>query len=115
MLYLHVNLSRSRLCHALCPLWACAYVVASILSRACLEVITCGIHLRGVGVLDSHLSPLRAILIYLPYLLHATCLAFFASLHLCMFAYMFMHESMCRPYSNPMELWTLGLNLHLPS
>ena len=34
-------------------------VVAYIPPQACLGVTTCEIHLRGVGVLDSHLSPLR--------------------------------------------------------
>ena len=104
MLYLHVSLSRCRLCHALCPLWACARVVTSIPPRVFLDVTTYEIHLCGVSVLDSHLSPLHAMLICLPCLLCATCLAFFASLHLYTLAYMFMHESVCRPYSNPMEL-----------
>ena len=40
------------------------------------------------------LSPLRAMLC-LPCLLYATRLAFFASLHFCMLAYMFVHESLC--------------------
>ena len=31
-------------------------MVASIPRRACLDVTTCEIHLRGVGVLDTHLS-----------------------------------------------------------
>ena len=115
MLYLHVCLSRSRLYHALCLLWACACVVASVPPRACLDVTTCEINPRGVGAHDSHLSPLHVMLICLPCLLYATCLAYFASLHICTLAYMFMHESMCRPYSNPMELWTLNPNLHLSS
>ena len=206
MLYLHVSLSRSRLCHALRPPWTCACqslgplacVVASVPPRACLDVSTCEIHLCGVGVLDSHLSPLRAMFMCFPYLLHATHLVFiasFASLHaflhvhawvcvlsilqsngtmdtrskptfvllghpllfdnmlvcpficlacffppvwlsllvcslhalpisfasffaffpFCMLAYMFMHESVCHPYSNPMELRTLDPNLHLSS
>ena len=58
------------------------------------------------------LSPLRAMLC-LPCLLYATHLAFFASLHFCMLAYMFRHEFVCRPYSNPMELWTSDPNLQL--
>ena len=45
MLYPHVNLSRSRLCHALCPLWACACVVTSVPPRFCLDVPTYEIHL----------------------------------------------------------------------
>ena len=114
ILYLHIILSRSRLCHALCPLWACCGVVASVPPRACLGVIISEIHLCGV-VLDIRLSPLCAILICLPCLLCATHLAFFAFMHLCMLAYMFMHESLCCPYSNPIELWTLNPNLHLSS
>ena len=55
MLYLHVSLSRSRLCHALCPPWAWACVVTSVPPRVCLDVTTCQIHLRGLGVLDLHL------------------------------------------------------------
>ena len=48
------------------------------------------------------------------------CLAYFASpiwlfLLLCTLAYMFMHKSVCCPYSNPMELWTLDPKLHLSS
>ena len=54
-------------------------------------------------------------LICLPCLLFATRLAFFDFMHLCMLLYMFMHESMCRPYSNPIELWTLDPNLHFSS
>ena len=115
MLYLHVSLSRSKLCDALCPSWACVCVVTSVPHRVCLDVTTCEIHVCGVGVLDIHLSPLRAILICLPCLLCATCLAFLVSMHLCTLAYMFMHESMCHPYSNLMELWTLNPNLHLSS
>jgi len=43
-------------------------------------------------VLDSHLYPFCVMLIYLPCLLCAARLAFFATLHLCMLAYMFIHE-----------------------
>ena len=60
------------------------------------------------------LSLLRALLC-LPCLLCATHLAFIASLHLCTLAYMFIHESVCCPYSNFMELWTPNPNLHLSS
>ena len=117
MLYLHVSLSRYRLCHAWCPLWAwaCACVVASVLLRVCLNVNTCQIHLCGVGVLDSHLSLPCAMLICLSCLLRATYLAFFASLHLCTLANVFMHKSVSRPYFNPMELGKLDPNLHLSS
>ena len=87
MLYIHVRLFRSRLCHALHPLWACAcqslgllsFVVAFVPFRACFYVTTCEIHLRGVGVFDTHLSPLCVIFLCLPCLLGATRLAFFAS------------------------------------
>ena len=39
---------------------------------------------------------------------YTTRLAFFTSLHLCTLASIFMHEFVCRLYSNPMELWTLN-------
>ena len=78
-----------------------------------LDATTCEIHLRGVGLLDTHISPLCAMLICLSGLLSATRLAFFASLHFCTLAYMFMQESVFRPYSNLMELWTPDPNLHL--
>ena len=145
MLYIHVSLSRSRLCHALCDSWFYACMVTSVPPRVCLDVTTCEIHLCGIGVLDPHISPSLAMLICLPYLLCAphgfacmvtsfpprvhldvtTCeihlrgvgaldshfsslrpmliclpcllcathLDFFASLHLCTPAYMFMHKS----------------------
>ena len=80
MLYLHVSLSRPRLCHALCPSWACACMVISVPPRVCLDVTTCEIHLCGVVVLYIHLSPLYAMLLCLSCLLCFTCLAFFASL-----------------------------------
>ena len=80
-----------------------------------LDVTTCVIHLRGVGVLDTHVSLLHAMFICLPCLLCATRLAFFASSHLCIVAYMFMHESMCHPFSIPMDLLTLNRNLHISS
>ena len=115
MLYVHVSLSRSRLCYALCSPWACSCMVASVPPKVCLDVATCEIHVLGVGVLDSHLSPLCAMLICLPWLLCATRLAFFASLHLCTLTYMLMHKSLSHPYSNPMELWTFDPNLHLSS
>jgi len=71
-----------------------ACVVASIPPRDWLGVATCEIHLRGVGVLDSRLSPLLAMFICLPFLLGATRLAFFASfasLH----AYLHVHAWVC--------------------
>ena len=115
MLYNRVSLSRSRLYQALHPPWIHAYVVTSIASRVCLDVTTCEIHPYGVGVLDSHLFSLCEMLICLPCLLCATRLDFFTSLHLCTLAYMFVHESVCCPYSNPMELQTLDPDLHLSS
>ena len=123
MLYIQVFLSRSRLCHALFPPLACACrslgplacVVTFVPPRACLDVTTCEIHLPGVGVLDTPFSPLYMMLICLPCFLCATLFTFFASLHLCMLAYMFMHESVCRPHSNLMELWTPNPNLNLSS
>ena len=111
-----VSLSRSRLCHALCPLWACACVVAFVLPRVCLDVTTFEIHIHGVVVLGIDLSLLRVMLICSPCLPCATRLAFFASmLSCCTLTYMSMHEFVCRPYFNPMELWTLHPNLHLSS
>jgi len=113
MLYLCVSLSSSRFYHALCLPWACVCMVTPVPSRVCLDATICEIHLRGVGVLVLHLSPLHAMLICLPCLLRATCLVFFASmLSCCTLAYMFMYKSMCHPYFNPMELWTLNPNLH---
>ena len=101
MIYLHVCLSRSRLCHALCPPLACARqflrplacVVAFVPLVDCLDVTICETHLYGVSVLDSHLSLLCMMFICLTCLLCATHMAFFASLHLCTLAYMFMHKS----------------------
>jgi len=121
MLYVHVCLSRSRFSHALCLPWICACrslgplacVVVPIPFVDCLGVITCEIHLCGIGVLDTHLSLLRAMLLCLPFWFCVTRLAFFDSLPLCTIAYMFMHESVCHPYSNLMELWTPDPNLHL--
>ena len=60
-------------------------VVASIPPRACFDVTTCEIHLHGVGVLETHLFPLRVTLKCLPCLLCAVHLAFFAS---CIFAHL---------------------------
>ena len=105
------------------PPWACAgwslgppiYVVAFVPLMAYVDVTTCETHLCGVGVLETHHSPLSAMLICLPCLLCATHLAFFSPLHLCTLAYMFMHESICHPYSNLMEPWTPDPNLHLSS
>ena len=103
-------MSRFRLCHALCPPWACAYqslrplacVVAFAPLMDCLGVTTCEMHLHGVGLLDAY--PFFASCDVVMLALLALCHPFGFSLHLCTLAYMFMHESMCRPYSNLMEL-----------
>ena len=94
MLYLHVaylDLGFDMLfaLHGFMCVGLLAYVVASTPLVA--YWITCEIHLYGVGVVETHLSLLCAMLICMPCLLYATCLAFFASLHLCMLSYMFMH------------------------
>ena len=99
-------------CRSLGPL---ACVIASVPLVACLDLTVCEAHLHDVGVLDEHLSPLCAEMLCLPSLLCATYLAFFTFLHFYMLAYMFMHEFVCRPYSNPMELWTSNPNLHFSS
>ena len=62
MLYIHVCLFRSRLCHALCPLWAytcwslgpLACVVASVPLVDCLDVTAYETHLHDVGVCLVH-------------------------------------------------------------
>ena len=90
MLYIHICLSRSRLCHAFCPSWACACwslgplacVVASVPLVACLDVTAYETHLRDVGVLDTHLSLLCAMMLCFPCLL---CAHIWLSLLLCIF------------------------------
>ena len=54
-----------------------ACVVASVPLRDLLGVTTYEIHPHGVGVLNTHISPLNAMLICLPFLLCATRLACF--------------------------------------
>jgi len=120
ILYIHICLYRSRLCHAFFPPWACscrsfgllACVVAFVPLVACLDVTTYEMHLCDVGVLDTHLSPLCVMMLCLPCQLCAIHLAFFFSLHFYTLAYMFMHESVCHPHSNLTELWTSNPNLH---
>ena len=80
---------------------------------AWLHPTTCETYLCDVGVPDTHLPLLRAMLLCLPCLLCATRLAFFAFLYLCTLAYVFMHESVRRSYSTFIELWTPDPNLHL--
>ena len=85
MLYLHVRLFISRLCHALCPLWAYACVVTFVPPRVCLDVSMCGIHPRGVSVLDICLSPPSAMLLAMLALHHPFgFLCFLASLYACL-------------------------------
>ena len=96
-------------CRSLGP-FAC--MVAFVPLVACLDVIVYETHLRDVGVLDAYLSSLHAVMLCLPCLLCSTYLAFFAFLHIFMLTYMFMHESVCHPYFNPMELWLSNPNLH---
>ena len=91
MLYLHVYMSRFRLCHALCPPWAWACrslrplpcVIASVPSMAYLGVTTCEIQHHGVGLLDSYpfstLCDVMLAFLALCYLLGFLC--FFAFLH----------------------------------
>ena len=121
MLYIHVFLSRSRFCHALCPLWAyacqslgpLACVVASVPLVACLDVTACETHLRDVGVLGTHLSPLCAMMICLPCLLCATRLAFFSSLRLFTLAYMFLHESLLAHVIKPNSHYLVRVHTYL--
>ena len=120
MLYIRVCLSRYRLYHALYLLWACACwslrplacVVASVLLMVCLGVTACDTHLCDVGVLDTHLSLLHVMILCLPCLLYATRLAFFASLHFCMLAYMFMHESLLACVIKPNSYYLVLVHTH---
>ena len=57
------------------------------------------------------LSSLHALLC-LPCLLYATHLAFFTSLHLCMFAYMFMHESLLACVIKPNSYYLVLVHTH---
>ena len=117
MIYVHVCLSRPRFCHALCPLWACdcrslgplACVVASIPLVACLDMTAYESHLHDVGVLGTYLSLLHAMLC----LLCAACLAFFASLHFCTFAYIFMHESLLVSVIKTNPYYLVWVHTHL--
>ena len=97
MLYIHVYLSRSRLCHNLCPLWACAcqslrpfaYVVTFVPLVDFLGVTTCEIHLLGFGLLDVYyFSTLCDVTLSLLALCHPFgLLCFFASLHACLYVH----------------------------
>ena len=92
-----------------------ACVVAFVPPRACLDVTTYEIDLCDVGVLDTHLSLLHAMLICLPSCIVPPIQLSLLLLHFCTLAYLFMHESVCRLYYNPMKLWTLDPNLHFSS
>ena len=115
MLYRHVSLSRSRLCHALCPRrlvlgWLHPYPLqpneVSPLVRYTSVVLVCLIH--------TFLHPVQCLYACLACLVPPIWLSLLL-LHLCTSAYMFMHKSVCQPYSNPMELLTLNPNQHLSS
>ena len=53
-LYVYACLSRSWLCHALCPPWTCSCMVTSIPLVAYWDLTTCETHSRDVGFLDAH-------------------------------------------------------------
>ena len=88
-------------------------MVAFVLLVACLDVTTGETHLCDVGVLDTHLSPFHAMILCLPCLFFATYLAFFASLHLCMLAYMFMHESLLACVIKPNSYYLVRVHTRL--
>ena len=121
MLYIHVCLSRSRLCHAFCPTWAricrslgpLAFVVAFVPLVACLDVTDFETHLRDVGVLNTYLSTPCAMMLCLPCLLCDTHLAFFTSLHLCRLAYMFMHGSLLACVIKPNSYYLVWVHTRL--
>ena len=62
-------------------------MVAFVPLVACLDVTVYETHLHDVGVLDTHISLLCAMMLCMPCLLYATCLAFLASLHESLLAY----------------------------
>ena len=104
-LCIHVCLSRSRLCHALCPLWACAfwYLGATCLwvwsapLMVCLDVITLEIHLRDVGLPDAyHFSTLCDVMLVLLAMCHLFgSLCSFASLHACLHIHAWILVCVC--------------------
>ena len=113
MLYACVSLSNSGLCHVWCPSWAWSCVVTFNVHEAlfgynhlgCIAMmpVASGIPFPFSALHDAMLTMLVC----------ATC---WLSMHLYMFAYMFMHEScllMFRSYFNTMKLWTSNPNLHL--
>ena len=54
ILYVYACHSRSRLCHALCPLWFCSCVVTSIPLVAYWVVTTCEMHPCDVSLLNAY-------------------------------------------------------------
>ena len=122
MLYLHAFLSRSRLCHALCLLWACAYrslgppacVVASVPLVAYLGVTTYEIHLCGVGLLDAY-PFYTSFDVMLALLALCHCLAPFASLHACLHVHAWVcvvHAWVCVSFSM-LSFYLFPLSLHV--
>ena len=88
-------------------------MVVSVPLVACLDVIACEPHLYEVGMLDTHLSTFHAMILCLPCLLYASHLGFYASLHFCMFAYMFMHESLLACVIKPNSYYLIQVHTHL--
>ena len=86
----------------------------SVLRSTCLCVL-CHVYAQIYILVFRSMFLCLDLCVYVLCAILATRLAFFASLHLCMLAYMFMHEFICHSYSNPMELQTLDPNLHLSS
>ena len=82
---------KSRLCHALCPLWACLCVVTSIPLVAYWSVTTYETHPSDAGLLDAYPFSTPC---------NVACHACFVppvslSMHsFCTLAYMFMHDSL---------------------
>ena len=88
-------------------------MVAPVPLVACLDVTAYETHLRDIGVLDTHLSLLCAMMLCLPCLLCATHLASFASLHLCTLAYIFMNESLLASVIKPNSYYLVRVHTHL--
>ena len=80
---------------------------------AYLDVTIYETHLLDVGVLDTHLSPLHAMMLCLPCLLCTTRLAFCASLHLCTLTYIFMHKSLLACVNKPNSYYLMQVHTHI--
>ena len=102
MLYIHVCLSRSRLCHALWPSWVTfvglwghllVWLHPSLLWIVWIRPLV-GYTSVALVCLMHALSPLRVMLTCLPCLFCAACLAFFAFLHL-LHACLHFHAWVC--------------------